>query len=198
MFRRRRQRPLGARLRGLVWPRGGWWRVGAYFGHRVRRLPGSPQSIAAGFACGVAVSFTPLVGFHFVLGALLAWAIGGSVLASAIGTTVGNPWTFPFIWFAAYHTGAWLLGIGAPESPPESFTMAAIVDNPQAVLWPMLVGGLPMVLGSWLLSFWLVRRAVARYQHIRRMRIERRRRRKELRSRAAGPPARDDREVPEG
>ena len=54
--------------------------------------------------------------------------------------------------------------------------MASIVDNPGAVFLPMAIGGVPLALGSWLVSFWLVRRAVARYQHMRKTRIERRRR----------------------
>ena len=32
-------------------------------------------SIAAGFACGVAVLLTPLIGFHFVGAAFFAWLI---------------------------------------------------------------------------------------------------------------------------
>lgn len=171
----RRPRALHIRLRDLLWPRAGWRRIGVYFSHRVRRLPGSPQSIAAGFAFGVAVSFTPLIGFHFVLAAVLAWATGGSILASAIGTAVGNPWTFPVIWFAAYRVGAWAIGAPAAGQPPDTFTMASIVDNPGAVFLPMAIGGVPLALGSWLVSFWLVRRAVARYQHMRKTRIERRR-----------------------
>ena len=43
-----------------------------------------------GFACGAAVSFTPFIGFHSALAALLAWSIGGNILASAIGTAVGH------------------------------------------------------------------------------------------------------------
>ena len=45
--------------------------------HRIKRLPGTPQSIAAGVACGVAASFTPFIGLHFVLAALFAWLVGG-------------------------------------------------------------------------------------------------------------------------
>lgn len=188
MFRRRR-RPFGGRLRDLVWPRAGWRRVGAYFGHRVRRLPGSPYSIAAGLACGVAVSFTPLVGFHFLLAAGLAWAIGGNVIAAAVGTAVGNPWTFPVIWFAAYRAGTWILGAAEDGAPPGDLTMAIIVDNPRAVLLPMLVGGLPMAAAAWAAAFWLVRRAVARYQQLRRARIARARRGR--RGGADGPAAAD-------
>ena len=176
MFARRRRRPLGGRLRDLLWPRAGWRRAGAYVGHRVRRLPGSPHSIAAGFACGVAVSFTPLIGFHFVLAAVLSWAIGGNVLASAIGTAIGNPWTFPFIWLASYRAGAWMLGGGAaPDAAPAALTMSSIFDDPVSLFLPMTVGGLPMAAAAWAVSFWLVRRAVARYQQLRKLRIARRR-----------------------
>ena len=172
MFGRRR-RSWTARLRAVVWPRGGWRRLGVYFGHRVRRLPGSPHSIAVGAAWGVAVSFTPLIGFHFALAAILAWATGGNVLASAIGTAIGNPWTFPFIWYCAYSAGAWALGASAAPLP-EPLSMSAIVADPRTVLLPMAVGGTAMAAAAWPVSFGLVRRAVTRYQSLRRARIERR------------------------
>ena len=76
--------------------------------HRLARLPGTPHSIAAGFACGVAMSFTPLVGVHILLALFLSWLIGGSLFSAVIGTIVGNPWTFPFIWLWIYNLGLWL------------------------------------------------------------------------------------------
>ena len=157
----------------LLWPRTGWRRAGAYFGHRVRRLPGSPYNIAAGFACGAAISFTPLLGLHFVFATLGAWLLGGNLIASAIGTVVGNPWTFPLIWYASYRLGAWLLGMNGAEQLPGGLTMSYIFDNPEAVFLPMMAGGLPMALVAWFISFWVVRRAVARYQHMRLSRIRR-------------------------
>ena len=191
MFGRRR-RSWAARLRAIVWPRGGWRRLGVYFGHRVGRLPGSPHSIAAGFAWGVAVSFTPLIGFHFALAAILSWATGGNVLASAIGTAVGNPWTFPFIWYCAYSAGAWALGASAEELPAE-LTMSAIVADPETVLLPMALGGGAMAAAAWPVSFWLVRRAVTRYQSLRKARIERRQgARRAAPAPAAAPPHRGE------
>ena len=56
----------------FLWPTMSLRRIGSYYKRRVARLPGTPHSIAAGFASGAAVSFTPFMGFHFVLGALLA------------------------------------------------------------------------------------------------------------------------------
>jgi len=163
------------RLWQLIWPRLGWRRASTYYGHRVRRLRGSPYKVAAGFACGAAVSFTPLIGFHFALAALIAWLIGGNVIASAIGTAIGNPWTFPVIWLASYRLGAWLLGFEhlVPEVAPEGMSISYIFDNPEAVFLPMMTGGTLLALAAWAISFWLVRRAVARYQHMRAARIAR-------------------------
>ena len=143
--------------------------------HRVKRLPGSPYSIAAGFACGAAVSFTPFIGLHFIFGALIAWLIGGNLLASALGTTVGNPWTFPFIWALIYRIGGWMLGWEVGHALPEGLSMAYIFEEPQAILLPMFLGSLPTGLVVWLGLFWPVRKIVAKYQIARRHRREKRR-----------------------
>ena len=76
---------------------------------RVLRMPGSPYSLAAGFACGVAVSFTPLIGFHLVLAAVLAYLIRANVIASWAGTIFGNPWTFPFIFILLHKVGNYII-----------------------------------------------------------------------------------------
>ncbi len=189
MFRRRRKFSLGERLRELVWPRAGWVRWGRYQMHRLRRLPGSPYSIAAGFACGAAVSFTPFLGLHFMLAVLIAWIIGANVFASAVGTAVGNPWTFPFIWLWIYQLGLLILGQDvANDLSAELFDEfnAYISSHPAAyvlshpgqafkLIWPvflpMLVGGVPTGIVAWCCFYWPLRRAVESYQHHRRKRV---------------------------
>ncbi len=47
-------------------------------------MPGSPYSIAVGVACGVAVSFTPLIGLHFLIAVILAWLLGGTVVIEVV------------------------------------------------------------------------------------------------------------------
>ncbi len=175
MFRRRDKPGWGVRVRELLWPHRGWRRAGSYFLLRVKRLPGSPYSISAGLACGVAVSFTPFIGLHFFLGALIAWLIGGNIFASAVGTAIGNPWTFPFIWALIYRVGLWILGWEAGHALPEGLSMAYIFEEPRAVLLPMFVGSLPTGLVVWLALFWPVRKLVANYQKMRRrLRVKRR------------------------
>ena len=64
----------------------GWRRYEKRMLARLSRLGGTPYSIAAGVACGVAVSFTPFVGLHFVLAVATAWLVRGNVLAGMLGT----------------------------------------------------------------------------------------------------------------
>jgi uncharacterized protein len=175
MFKRRIPLPFHKRAGAFLWPRGGWRRSGAYVAHRLRRLPGTPYRIAAGFASGAAISFTPFIGLHFALGALLALAVRGNVIAAAIGTAVGNPWTFPFIWLWSYSLGRWLLGSGRSlTARPEDFSFAHIFENPLEVLLPMVVGGIPTAIVAWILFFWPLRRVIAEYQKARKRRLRKR------------------------
>ena len=79
--RRTRPRP-SERLRIALWPRRSFRRSFAYYKHRVMRLEASPHAIAAGVAAGAFASCTPFVGFHFILSFVLAWVIGGSMIAA--------------------------------------------------------------------------------------------------------------------
>lgn len=176
VFRRREKLSRLARLRRFVWPSMGWGRVLRYWTFKLKRLQGSPYAIACGFACGAAVSFTPLIGFHFILAAVLAWALRGNVIASAIGTAVGNPWTFPFIWAGIIWLGTWILGYERGQELPADMTIATIFEEPGTVLLPMLVGGLPAAVVVWIVIYFPIRRVVGNYQHHRQARRLRRRR----------------------
>jgi uncharacterized protein (DUF2062 family) len=164
----------------------GWRRAATYYSHRLKRLPGSPYTIAAGFACGAAVSFTPFIGFHFLLGALLALVLRGNLIASAVGTAVGNPWTFWLIWYAIFEIGNFILGYESGAAPVEGLTLGVVFDRPGDILIPMMVGGLVLAPIVWIIAFLIVRRIVKTYQRLRRQRRRNAvRRRQERRERAA-------------
>jgi uncharacterized protein len=168
-----------------VWPRRGLQRGWRYLWHRVTRISATPHTIALGVAIGAFVSFTPFLGLHFLIAGLIALALGGSILASALGTAVGNPLTFPFIWLASYNLGAMLLGYRqrtriSIDLPDYMFTL--VFTNPGMVwrafwaavdpyLLPMLVGGIPLGLACGVAVYVVVRSAVAGYQHRRQARI---------------------------
>lgn len=172
LFRRRTPLRLKDRARLLLWPPGGWLRSLRYLGKRVVRLGDSPHAIAAGFACGVLVSWTPFVGLHFLMSAFIAFIIGGSLISSAIGTAVGNPLTFPAMWWLAYEAGHLILGLG-----PGRAAALPDVDGPPAwneilpILEPMLVGAVPLGLASGFLAYLIVRTLVRMYQEARRRRL---------------------------
>ena len=148
--------------------------------HRLARIPGTSYAIAAGFSCGAAVSFTPFLGLHFLLAALLAWIIGANILTSAMGTIVGNPWTFPVILPATYYVGCWLLGIRAADDffgqineALERYSLMEILRSPmatfgpflQSTILPMFIGG--MILGAitWIILYWPLEKLVREYKH---------------------------------
>ena len=85
---------------------------------RLNRIRADPHAVAAGFASGVALSFTPLFGLHILLAIGMAWLLRGHLVAAAIGTAVGNPLTFPVIVSGAYGVGSAM--IGAPEGLAEA------------------------------------------------------------------------------
>lgn len=157
----------------MLWPRQGWRRAGSYVAHRLRRLPGTPYRIAAGFASGAAVSFTPFIGLHFFLAGLLAVVLRGNIMAAAIGTVVGNPWTFPLIWAWIYGLGTWILGGNGVNGLPDELSFSYIFDNPLKVFVPMMVGSVPTATVAWFLCFWPLRRMVDRYQTARQKRLRR-------------------------
>ena len=147
--------------------------------HRIARIDGTPYAIASGFACGAAISFTPFVGLHFIIAGFIAWIVRGNIFTSAIGTGVGNPWTFPFIWVATYNLGIKILGWKAADDILSrmgemfsSFTIVDLINDPARVLGPfietvflpMLLGGI--VIGSflWIVFYWPVYKVVSQYK----------------------------------
>ena len=193
MFRRRK--PLSAlkQLRAVIWPERGFRRLFSYILQRIIRMPGTPSSIASGFASGIAASFTPFLGLHFILAGALAMLFRGNVLASAIGTFFGNPWTFILIWLADYEVGLGVIhafGFGADLQVLSIDELVAIMGNVirflsftgniswadlsrdiEQVFMPLLIGG--MVLGAiaWVASFLMTLWAVKGWRRHRAKRL---------------------------
>jgi uncharacterized protein (DUF2062 family) len=152
-FRRRVPLTWKHHLHDWIWPRIGLRRALKVHWHRLRRLPGTPASIARGFAWGIGVSMNPVVGTHMILSAIGARLTGGSIVAAVIATFAINPWTAPPVWFGTYYIGRLMEG-GAPKRVPPFIAMfRGLVEavwglNPHLFatqVWPILR---PMILGS--------------------------------------------------
>jgi hypothetical protein len=182
MFRRRKPLSVLKQLRAVIWPNRGFRRLFSYLFQRIIRLPGTPASIASGFASGVAASFTPFLGLHFILAGALAVLFRGNVLASAIGTFFGNPWTFILIWLADYEVGLRVINAFSYGNDLEvlsidelvaimgnvmrflSFTRniswADLLRDIEQVFMPILIGGTVLGAIAWVISFLLTLWAV--------------------------------------
>jgi uncharacterized protein len=171
MFRRRQKQSLLRHLREFFWPSIGFVRSTRYLAHRIGRMPGTPTSIAVGFATGAAVACTPFVGFHLGIALVLAWIIRGSPLAAAIATQiVGNPWTIPFILLGIYRLGARMLGEASLNRLPAEVHVSYIFHHPGQVMLPMALGSIPVAIAVALISFFPARFLVSRYHRRRKLR----------------------------
>lgn len=179
MFKRRQKQSIFEKIREVLWPRAGWKRAASYVRHRIARIDGTPHAIAAGFACGAAISFTPFLGLHFIIAAFIAWMVRGNIFTSALGTAIGNPWTFPFIWASSYNLGINILGWEATGDIMarmgeifSRFTVVDLVRSPVVVLGPFLeIVFLPMLIGGiliggllWFIFYWIIFKVVSQYK----------------------------------
>lgn len=163
LFKRKEKLSFWNNIKRFLWPESGFRRALGYMFLRLVRLPGSVHGISAGVASGVAVSFTPFLGLHFLMGFALAWITRGNLLASAIGTAVGNPWTFPFIFILIGSVGEDMLGVSdLQEISAFSFNLLwaspsdyllAYIDEILVLGKPYVIGSIPTALTVWFLTY---------------------------------------------
>jgi uncharacterized protein (DUF2062 family) len=174
LFRRREAESFLEKIRVHLWPRRSWSRSSRYVIYRLRRLSDTPHAVALGFAAGVFTAVTPFLGTHMVVAALIAWLIGGSVVAALLGTFLGNPLTYPLFWYSTYEVGDLMLG-GAAERRPIDLSAGIFqdsLDHLWPIIWPMTLGSLPVGLALAALSYVLVKPMVDAYKHRRRRKLE--------------------------
>lgn len=138
----------------------GWLRATRYVIHRMLRLSDTTERICRGLSTGVAVSFTPLLGTHFIQAALFGIAVRGNIMASFIGTLVGNPWTLPIMWLFSYTLGVKtfsLFGFSDFATLPDHVTLAILWDmicsEPLRLFLPWIVGGYMAGILTWPIFF---------------------------------------------
>ncbi|MEQ1888500.1 MAG: DUF2062 domain-containing protein [Alphaproteobacteria bacterium] len=173
VFKRRTERSILQKAREFVLPASGYRRAMQYLWRRLLRLNASPHTVAFGFSIGVYVSFSPFVGFHLALSGLFAWLFRANIAASMLGNFLGNPLSYPFMWAAAYQTGALMLGKSAAGQTIDltslSFDGASFWD----LFVPFFAGSIPVGVIAGLVFYFPVRNGVARFQEARRMRFVR-------------------------
>lgn len=147
MFVRNRPLTILQHAREIFWPSMGWRRATKYVILRIIRLSDATHKIALGLTLGTLVSFTPFLGTHFLQAGFFAYIFRANILAALIGTFVGNPWTLPFMWWAAINFGSFLfklIGLPARDSLPAEIDFHIvwniITHEPMRIFLPWCVG----------------------------------------------------------
>ena len=174
LFQRRNPPTRKERLRLLVWPRRSFSRSLRYGGKRILRITASPHAVAAGLAVGVFSAFTPFFGFHLIIAIVLAYVLAGNIAAAALGTTLANPLTLPFIRGSTFELGRFIMNGSIDDAPPIHLGRALETMRFDEIWTPLLK---PMLFGSTILGaafavvvYFVTRFAVSAF---RRRRIER-------------------------
>ena len=189
MFKRRERRSVFRFFYEVIFSFKGISRAIEYVAIRLKRIPDTPHKISLGMSCGIFASFTPLFGLHFLIAGLLSYLLRANVLASLIGTFVGNPITFPIITVFNLKLGEWILGSSEYSSGDGGkifegfldfifliyksfFTEGSIGENNvprmneflNGVFIPYSLGGLIFGIFIAVISYFLLRPLVATYQ----------------------------------
>ena len=122
--------------------------------YKITKIKDFPESVAVGMAWGVAVSFTPLLGFHLIICYLGTWLMKGNLIAATVGTIIGNPWTFPFIFYLDYKIGTTIF---LSRIDYYEFKISFFVENFENLFYPTLLGSIPLALIMWFLTFYTCR-----------------------------------------
>ena len=189
MFKRRERRSIFRFFYEVIFSLKGISRAIGYVGIRLKRIPDTPHKISLGMSCGIFASFTPLFGLHFLIAGLLSYVLRANVLASLIGTFIGNPITFPIITVFNLKLGEWILGSNEYSSGDGGkifegfldfifliykslFTEGSIGENSvprmneflYGVFIPYSLGGLILGISVAIVSYFLLRPLVSTYQ----------------------------------
>ena len=183
IMKRRKPRGILKKTKEALWPTMGWRRTFHYYSHRMFRTGDSDYEITGGLAMGAAISFTPFLGTHILQAMFLSWLVRASIIAGAVGTFIGNPWTYPVMFVMAYKLGIRLctfLGIHSFDKPPQGVVIANadhepweffmhMLAHPVEVLLPLTLGGYLCTLLFWpffyVLLYYPVRTMRHRYLH---------------------------------
>ncbi len=142
-----------------------------YVKDRIRnifKLDDSPNQLAAAFALGVFIAFSPTIGLHTITCLLLAWMFRLSKLVVFTAAFINNPWTivpmYGFcLWFGVKITG------GAANVPAIAWNELTFRNAYQTLLpylWPFVAGTVAVGLIAAAAAYTIIYWAVVRYRKL--------------------------------
>lgn len=115
----------------------------------------TPHRAAVSLACGVFLSFSPLLGLQIAIAIAMAWSMRLNRVLLFVGLCSNLPWITPAYYAATTEAAAWVLGIAPPSQLAGRFGELLSHSILGATFWRellLLVRPLfwPFVVGSFL------------------------------------------------
>ena len=130
------------------------------------KLNDSPHKLAAAFALGVFIAFSPWLGLHIVSCIALAWLFRLNKVVVLTASFISNPWTvvpmYAFcLWFGFKITGS---DAAVPHIAWSELNLTSAYTILKPYLWPFVAGTLIVGLIAAAASYGVVCWAVMRYR----------------------------------
>jgi uncharacterized protein (DUF2062 family) len=140
-----------------------------YITDRIRslfRLNDSPHRLAAAFALGVFIAFSPTIGLHTISCLLFAWAFRLSKLVVFTAAFINNPWTivpmYGFcLWLGMKITGSHTV---IPHIVWNELSLGNAYMILKPYLWPFVAGTVVAGIIAAVVSYGVIYWAVMRYR----------------------------------
>lgn len=186
LFKRKKELTKLEKLKNFIHPKKGLIRAYKYLLKRLFRLKGDIHSVALGAAFGLSIAITPLFGLQLILTVVFDFIFQANLTASMLFTIVGNPLTFPFIWFADYKLGNIFLSNDTIDSASFSNIIIEIKNafsNSNwevmgnyitSILYPMLLGGIIIAILSGIITYKFVFKSLTEYKEMKLKKIKKR------------------------
>ena len=134
---------------------------------RFLKIRGHPREIGLGFALGLFIGMTPVMGLHLIIAVPLAALLKWNKISAGIGVWITNAVTAPIIYSFTYLVGAGLIGIekNVGLKPQEGLGgLYKLILKAPEIFWAMTVGGIVLGIPLALAGYYFAYSVVHKYQ----------------------------------
>jgi uncharacterized protein (DUF2062 family) len=135
--------------------------------YKLVTLKRSPRKIAAGFAVGIFLSYTPTFGFQTVLAIGCATLLRINPVSAVVGVYLTNVFTVAPIYALCYNLGSRLLGSVPLQNPEQFKSWLTFLKLGPRVIGTEFLGGLLMGILTVAPAYFLALFGVIRYRRAR-------------------------------
>ncbi len=134
---------------------------------RFLAIRGEPREIALGFALGLYIGMTPLMGVQMIIAVFFATLFKVNRISAAVGVWISNPLTVPVLYSMTYYAGALVLGVEdsvrfSTGSGIDFFV--SLIKNSPVIFLAMFAGGAILGIPVAVAGYFFSKAAIIKYR----------------------------------